>query len=94
MKITDTKVIKDSEQEFIDTITGDLDWDMIERVLKERHQFELQDDIEYRSGDIVVYNNQIAYKINFGVNVTVSVLFDRNGECLAIDTDGPPIVVD
>jgi hypothetical protein len=94
VKITDTKAIKDSEQDLIDTITGDLDWDVIEKVLKERHQLELQDEIEYRNGDIVVYNNQIAYRINFGVKVTVSVLFDRNGECLAINTDGPPIIID
>lgn len=90
MKITETKIIKESEQELIDTITGDLDWDSIEKILKERHKFELQDDIEYRRGDIVVHKNQIAYKIDFDIKVSVSVLFNRNGDCLDVDTTLEP----
>jgi len=88
LKVTEKKAIKDGEEELIDTVTGDLDWDNIEKILKDKHNFELQDDIEYKRGDIIVYENQIAYKIDFDVKVSVSVLFDRNGDCLDVDTEG------
>ena len=80
--------IRDCEQDLIDTITGDLNWDIIEKILREKHHLELQEDIEYRRGDIVVYNNQIAYKIDFDVKVGVSVVFGRNGECLDVGIGG------
>ena len=88
MKITDIKIIKDSEKELIDTITGDLNWDSIEQIIKDKHHFALQDDIEYRNGDIIVHNNEIAYKLNFNVKVALSVVFNRRGECIDIETSG------
>ena len=33
---------------------------------------------------MVVHNNQIAYRLDFEVKVTLSVLFDRRGECLEV----------
>ena len=94
MKITDIKIIKDSEKELIDTITGDLNWDSIERIIKEKHHFALQDDIEYRNGDIIVHNNEIAYRLNFNIKVALSVVFNRQGECVDIETDGDEDMVD
>lgn len=84
MKITDTGLIQNSEKELIDAITGDLNWDVIEQLFKEKYNLGLQDDVEYKKGDIVVYNDQIAYKLDFEVKVTLSVLFDRKGECLEV----------
>ena len=94
VKITDIKIIKDSEKEFIDTITGDLNWDSIERIIKEKHHFTLQDDIEYRNGDIIVHNNEVAYRLNFNVKVSLSVVFNRQGECIDIETDGDGDVIE
>ncbi len=86
MKITDSEVIKNSEAELIDAITGDLDWQAIETILKEKHKLGLQDEVEYREGDLVIHDNQIAYKLDFDVKVTLSVLFDRQGNCLKLST--------
>lgn len=88
MKITDSENIKSGERELIDVITGDLDWNAIEQLLKEKHNIGLQDDVEYKEGDIVVYDNQIAYKLNFDVKITLSVVFDRKGNCLKLTAAG------
>ncbi len=88
MKIAESEVIKIGEQELIDAITGDLDWNTIEKLLLEKHNFRLQEDVEYRSGDIVVHDNAIAYKLDFDVKVSLSVLFNRSGECLELSTSG------
>ena len=86
MKITNADIIKSGERELIDTIISDLDWDSIEKVVKERHKLSIQDDVEYQQGDIVVYNDQVAYKLDFEVKMTLSVMFDRNGNYLSIAT--------
>lgn len=86
MKITNADIIKSGERELIDTIISDLDWNTIEKVVKERHKLSIQDDVEYQQGDIVVYNNQVAYKLDFEVKMTLSVMFDRDGNYLSIAT--------
>ncbi len=84
MKITNSEVIRTGEKELIDAITGDLDWQAIEQLFREKYHLGLQDEVEYKKGDMVVHNNQIAYKLDFEVKVTLSVLFDRRGECLEV----------
>ena len=86
VKITNSDVIKSGERELIDSIIGDLDWDTIEEIVKNRHKLKIQDDVEYRQGDIIVHNNQVAYKLDFDVKMTLSVVFDRDGNYLSLVT--------
>nr|WP_320193229.1 hypothetical protein [uncultured Desulfobacter sp.] len=86
MKLTNPESIQESEKEFIDTINAELDWDIIEQMLLDKHNFAVQDDIEYKDGNLIVYNNEIAYKFDFQIKVPLSVIFNRSGECLSMST--------
>jgi len=86
LKLTNPESIQESEKEFIDTINAELDWDVIEQMLVDKHNFEVQDDIEYKDGNLIVYNNEIAYKFDFQIKVPLSVIFNRGGECLSMST--------
>jgi hypothetical protein len=86
LKLTNPESIQESEKEFIDTINAELDWDTIEQMLLDKHNFAVQDDIEYKDGNLVVYNNEIAYKFDFQIKVPLSVIFNRSGECLSMST--------
>ena len=86
MKLTNPESIHESEKEFIDTINAELDWDVIEQMLLDKHNFQVQDDIEYKDGNLIVYNNEIAYKFDFQIKVPLSVIFNRGGECLSMLT--------
>lgn len=86
MKVTNPELIQESERDFIDTINAELDWEAIEKLLMEKHQFALQDEVDYKNGDMVVFDNQIAYKFDFEIKVPLSVVFNRQGECLTIST--------
>ena len=88
MKITDYNVIKGGEQELIDAITADLDWGVIEDIFKKEHQLGIEENVEYKKGDIVVYNDQVAYKLEFDVTVILSVLLDREGNYLSVTSSG------
>lgn len=86
MKLTNPESIQESEKEFIDTINAELDWEAIEKMLLEKHNFTLQEEIDYKEGDLIVYNDKIAYKFDFEIKVPLSVVFNREGECLEIST--------
>jgi hypothetical protein len=87
MKITNSEIIKNGEQELMDAITADLDWSAIEKIIMKEHNLRIEEDIEYKSGDIVAVNNQIAYKLLFEVKVNLSVMIDRNGDYLSVNID-------
>jgi hypothetical protein len=86
MKLINPETIQESEKEFIDTINAELDWDAIEKMLLEKHNFTLQDEIDYKDGDLVVHNDAIAYKFDFEIKVPLTVIFNRGGECVEIST--------
>jgi hypothetical protein len=86
VKVTNADIIKSGERELIDSIIGDLDWNMIEQIVRERHRLKIQDDIDYRQGDLIVHDNQVAYKLDFDVKMTLSVIFDRDGNYLSLST--------
>lgn len=90
MKITNSDVIKSGEQELIDAITAELDWGVIEEIFKEKHKLTIEEDIGYKSGDIVAHNDQIAYKLEFEAKVTLSIILDREGNYLSLSTAGSP----
>jgi hypothetical protein len=84
MKITNAEVIKSGEKDLIDSITADLDWGAIENIFLTEHNLGIDEDIEYKRGDIIAYNNQVAYKLEFTVKVNLSVLISRDGEYLSV----------
>ena len=86
MKITSYENIAQSEKDFIDTINAELDWEVIEKLLLEKHKFTLQEEIEYKDGDLVIHNDEIAYKFDFEIKVPLSLIFNRGGQCLEIST--------
>jgi hypothetical protein len=84
MKITNAEVIKSGEKDLIDSITADLDWGAIENIFLTEHNLGIDEDIEYKRGDIIACNNQVAYKLEFMVKVNLSVLINRDGEYLSV----------
>ncbi len=84
--MTDPESIQESEKEFIDTINAELDWDAIEQMLLDKHGFVVQEDVDYKDGNLIVHNNEIAYKFEFEIKVPLSVIFNRKGECMEIST--------
>lgn len=88
MKLTSLESIQASEKEFIDTINAELDWDALEKLLLEKYRFTILDQVDYKNGNLIVHNNKIAYKFDFEVKVPLSVIFNRQGDCLEVSALG------
>ncbi len=86
MKITDPDVIKNGEQDLIEAVTGDLDLEVVKQILKERLKAA---PLKTKGGEIVVHQGQIAFRLDFDLQLSGSLLFDRKGNYItAADTTG------
>lgn len=86
MKITNENRIKNSEKELINAIINHIDWGAVEAVISEKHKIGINGDIRYGQGDMAVHNGRVVYRVNFDVTVPFSILFDRDGEYVSINT--------
>ncbi|CCK81501.1 hypothetical protein [Desulfobacula toluolica] len=76
MKITDPDVIRNGENDLIKAVTDDLDLNAVKDVIKQRLAAA---DLSSRGGQIVVHNNEIAFKLDFDLQLSGSLMFDRQG---------------
>jgi len=91
MKITDPQVIEDGEKDLIEAVQEDLDLDVVRKILKEQMGVPT---LSSRGGQIVVHNNKIAFRLDFDIKLSGSLLFDREGNYIDTENDsrqGPEV---
>ncbi|WP_020586405.1 hypothetical protein [Desulfobacter curvatus] len=84
MRITDPQVIQDGEQDLIASVQKDLDLDAVKDLLKERLTASA---LSPKGGRIVVHDNDVAFRLDYEINLNGSLLFDRDGNLLE-DSEG------
>ena len=87
MKITDPQVIMNGEKDLIASVQKDLDLDAVRDLFKERLPVSA---LSPKGGRIVVHDNDVAFRLDYEINMNGSLLFDRNGNLLEdSETTGP-----
>ena len=88
MKITDPDVIKNGEKDLIEAVKEDLDLNAIKEILKKRMAAAA---ISSQGGEIIVHNNEIAFRLDFDIQLSGSLIFDRQGNYIpeSDETDDP-----
>ncbi|WP_300461812.1 hypothetical protein [Desulfobacula sp.] len=76
MKITDPDVIKNSEKDLIKAVRNDLDLEVVKEILKKRMAAAA---LSSKGGEIVVHQNEIAFRLDFDIQLSGSLMFDRQG---------------
>ncbi len=84
MKITDPEVIRNGEKDLIEAVKEDLDMDAVKDIIKNRLTAK---SLSSRGGQIVVHDNQVAFRLDFDVQLSGSLLFDRDGNHIRSDQD-------
>ena len=79
MSIIDSEVINKGEKGLLSSILTSLDMYQIENLFNKNYNLALKERLELKKGDIVVYNNQIAYRLDFSAVATFSLLMDKRG---------------
>lgn len=76
MKITDPDVIKNGEKDLIEAVKNDLDLDTIKEIMQSKMNPKT---LLSKGGEIVVHNNAIAFRLDFSIEISGSLMFDRQG---------------
>ncbi len=84
MKIAEPENIKAGEQELINSIMEQLNSEIIESIASGRLAVS---NLEFRNGDMIIHKNRIVYKMEFETSVSISVLFDREGNLIEENED-------
>ena len=79
MRITDPQIILNGEKDLIASVQKDLDLDAVRDLLKERLTLRA---LSPKGGQIVVHDNEVAFRLDYEINIDGSLLFDRNGNLL------------
>lgn len=88
MKITDPQVIMNGEKDLIASVQKDLDLDAVRDLFKERLTARA---LSPKGGRIVVHDNDVAFRLDYEINMNGSLLFDRNGNLLDDSGSSAPI---
>lgn len=88
MKITDPQVIKNGENDLIASVQKNLDQEIIKKIIADQMA---RAALVSKGGQIVVHDNQVAFRMDFDLQLSGSLLFDRQGNYIsdvpALQTD-------
>lgn len=82
-QIANLDTIVAAKNEFLEKVKSALDLKQIKKILEEQHNLEITDDLEVNTADVVIHNNQLAFKMDFEVLLSLSVLLDGNGNFIS-----------
>lgn len=91
MKITDPDVIKNGEKDLIQAVKDDLDLDIIKKIMQNKMNAE---SISSKGGEIVVHNNEIAFRLDFSIEISGSLMFDRQGNYISESDEEDALPID
>ncbi len=91
MRITDPDIIRTGENDLINSVKNDLDWDAVKEIIKNRINMK---SFESKGGEIVVVDGKIAFRIDLELKMTVNLMFDRDGNYIEDEPVAEPDIPD
>lgn len=79
MLIIDPEVINKGEKELVSSILASVESYHIKKLLYKNFGLTLREKLVLNDGDIVVYDNQVAYRLDFKAMAGFSLLLDKMG---------------
>jgi hypothetical protein len=79
MSIVRPEIIDQWEKELFSSICSSVDLDKIKELLSDNYSLKILEEPEFAEGEILVYQNQIAYKLDFRTPVSFCMLLDKTG---------------
>ena len=76
----DTQTIEEAKHEVIKQLKSKINQTCLEAVCREQYGIETIEGYECKTGDIVIDNEQVAFKLNFEVRFPISLLINNGGD--------------
>jgi hypothetical protein len=68
--------------DLIEKVKSSIQLDQVKAICKHQHGIETIDKIDFKHGDIVTHNGQVAFKLDFKISHNFSILLDRKGKLI------------
>ena len=76
----DTQTVEEAKREVINQLKSKINQACIEAVCREQYGVDTIEGYEYKNGDIVIDNDQVAFRLDFEVRFPVSFLINNVGD--------------
>jgi len=86
MQLLDPKVISKEEKILFHSMNAVLEPETVGKIFREKYKLELSQKTDFNEGDIVIYKNQVAFRLAFDAHVSFSILIDRSGRYMGFAT--------
>lgn len=87
MKILDSELIKKEENSLLTAMNASFDSRDIQKAFEDQHHIELTGTTILKDSDIVIYNDDVAFKFGFDTTVTFSIMINRDGDYAGLTRD-------
>jgi hypothetical protein len=72
--------IEEAIIDMIDKVKSNIQLDQLKAISKNKNFIDKIAEIDFSQGDIVIYNGQVAFKLDFNISYNLSLLLNRNGK--------------
>ena len=74
--------IEEAVSDLIEKVKSNIQFDQVKAICAHKHFIEKIDKIDFKHGDIVTNNGQVAFKLDFKISYNLSLLLDRKGKLI------------
>jgi hypothetical protein len=78
-----THVVEEAKRELVEKLKSNIDLDQVKAICKEQLGIEMIEAVDFKHGDIVSNNDQVAYRLDFDIRFSMSMLIDSEGNCIS-----------
>ena len=75
-------MIEEAVSDLIEKVKSNIQFDQVKAICKPQDFIEKIDKIDFKHGDIVTNNGQVAFKLDFKISYNLSLLLDRKGKLI------------
>ena len=77
-------MIEEAVIELIEKVKSNIQFDQVKAICAHKHFIESIDKIDFKNGDIVAHDGEVAFKLDFNITYNLSLLLDRKGKLINV----------
>jgi uncharacterized protein YjbI with pentapeptide repeats len=77
-------VIEEAILDLIENLKSNIQFDLIKAICKQQNLLDTIDKFDFKNGDIVTHDDQVAFKLDYNISYNLSLLLDRKGKLINV----------
>ena len=77
-------MLEEAINDLIKKVKSNIQFDQVKAICNHKQFIEKIDKIDFKHGDIVTHDGQVAFKLDFEISYELSLLLDREGKLINV----------